>query len=261
MSTFPTMSSFVPIRIAPEVSLNTGAAGAGAAGSSMPRTHIVIYQEEASAQPQPQGIANQEIQTILMELRNRIAALEAQVQKPRTPFFHATLAPEPAGIEVLRKSEGSPSPSPVPTKTLFETLIATPPPMTLSAVADEEEVEVEEEQEQEEEEQEQEEEQEEVDDDAIALIPFQHEDTTYYRDDDNNIYQLDEDEDIDDTPIGIWSESLGKPLFKIEYKEKTYYKDGESNQVYEVNEDNELAENPYGIWSEEKNKVLRYSKA
>ncbi len=252
MSTFPIMLSPVPIRIAPEVSVNS-------ASGTMPRTHIVIYQEDGQAQAQSQ---TQDVQAILTELKNRVAALEAQLQnqKPRTPFFHATLAPEPTGIEVVRKTETVPVvTSPPNTKTLFETLISgPPPPMTLSALADEQEEEVKEEEEVEEEEEVQEEE---VDDDAIALIPFEYEHTTYYRDDEHNVYQIDEDEDIDDTPIGLWSESLGKPLFKIEYKEKTYYKDTESNQVYEVNEDNELAENAYGIWSEEKNKVLRYSKA
>lgn len=239
MSTFPIMSSVAPIRIAPELSVS----------GVLPRTHIVIYQEDSvnppvlQAQQSPQS---QDIQTLLTELKNRVAALEAQVQKPRTPFFHATLAPEPTGLEVVRKTELSPTtPN---TKTLFETLISSaPPPMTLNPAEEEEE--------------EEEEQKEEIDDDAIALIPFQHDDTTYYRDDENNIYQLDEDEDIDDVPIGIWSEALGKPLFKIEYKEKAYYKDTDTNQVYELSEDNELAENPYGIWNEEKNKVLRYSKA
>ncbi len=260
------MSSLVPIRIAPEFALTSSSAASAAAGagaSSMPRTHIVIYQEDSSQQ-QPQAQPNQDIQVILMELKNRVAALEAQVQsqKPRTPFFHSTLAPEPAGIEVIRRTDSNVvAPSSQNTKTLFETLISTPPPMTLSEPVETEVEEVEVEEVEEEEVDDMEEQEEEEEDDAIALIPFEFEDTTYYRDDDNNIYQLDEDEDIDDTPIGLWNEALGKPLFKIEYKDKTYYKDSETNQVYEATEDNQVAETAYGIWSEEKNKVLRYSKA
>jgi len=69
--------------------------------------------------------------------------------------------------------------------------------------------EVEEEQE-EQEEQEEEEEQEEGQ--ALELTEFEYKGVTYFRDPENQVYQVDTDGDLDDTPIGLWSEEKQKVL-------------------------------------------------
>ena len=76
---------------------------------------------------------------------------------------------------------------------------------------EEEEVEGEEEAEGEEEEAEGEEEEEE-EEDAVELDEFEYKGVTYFKDSENQVYQVDADGDLDDTPIGVWSEEKGKIL-------------------------------------------------
>jgi hypothetical protein len=73
----------------------------------------------------------------------------------------------------------------------------------------EEEQEEQEEQEQEEEQEEDEEEEE----SALKVEPFEYNNTTYYKDDENNVYQEDEDGNVDDTPIGRYLEAKKKVKF------------------------------------------------
>lgn len=70
---------------------------------------------------------------------------------------------------------------------------------------EEEEVEVEEEVEEEEVE-------EEAEDEALELEEFEYKGVTYYRDAELQVYQLDTDGDLDETPIGVWNESKQKVL-------------------------------------------------
>jgi len=70
----------------------------------------------------------------------------------------------------------------------------------------EEEVEVEEEVEEEEVEEEEEAEE------ALELDEFEYKGVTYFRDTENQVYQVGEDGDLDDSPIGIWSEEKQKVL-------------------------------------------------
>lgn len=58
----------------------------------------------------------------------------------------------------------------------------------------------------EEETEEEEEEQEEEEEEALELDGFTHNGTAYYRDPDNNVYTVNEDGEVDDTPIGRWLE-------------------------------------------------------
>jgi hypothetical protein len=72
------------------------------------------------------------------------------------------------------------------------------------------EVEEQEVEEQEQEEQEQEEAEEE--EQALELTEFEYKGVTYFRDPENQVYQVDTDGDLDDTPIGLWSEEKQKVL-------------------------------------------------
>jgi hypothetical protein len=85
------------------------------------------------------------------------------------------------------------------------------------------EVEVEEEQQEEVEEAQQEEEQQEVDagaeEDAQEeeaeqeeLTEFEFKGVTYWRDSENQVYKVDDDGDLDDTPFGLWSSEKNKIL-------------------------------------------------
>jgi hypothetical protein len=76
-------------------------------------------------------------------------------------------------------------------------------------VAEEEEVAPEEEEEVAEEEEEQEDAEEE---EALELEEFEYKGVTYYRDAELQVYQLDTDGDLDETPIGVWNESKQKVL-------------------------------------------------
>ena len=47
---------------------------------------------------------------------------------------------------------------------------------------------------------------------ALELDEFEYKGVTYYRDSENQVYQVDVDGDLDDTPIGVWSVEKGKIL-------------------------------------------------
>ena len=82
-------------------------------------------------------------------------------------------------------------------------------------VEEEEEVEVEVEEEAEEEAEEAEEEAEEAEEEAeeaLELEGFEYKGVNYFRDTENQVYQVDADGDLDDSPIGIWSEEKQKVL-------------------------------------------------
>ena len=47
---------------------------------------------------------------------------------------------------------------------------------------------------------------------ALELTEFEYKGVTYFRDPENQVYQVDSDGDLDDTPIGLWSEEKQKVL-------------------------------------------------
>ena len=47
---------------------------------------------------------------------------------------------------------------------------------------------------------------------ALELTEFEYKGVTYFRDPENQVYQVDTDGDLDDTPIGLWSEEKQKVL-------------------------------------------------
>ena len=68
------------------------------------------------------------------------------------------------------------------------------------------------EEEEEEEEEEVEEEEEEVEEETQELDEFEYKGVTYFKDSENQVYQVGADGDLDDTPIGVWSEEKSKIL-------------------------------------------------
>ena len=58
---------------------------------------------------------------------------------------------------------------------------------------------------------EEEEDQEEEDEQGVEVEPFEYKGSTYYRDQEKNVYMADENGDIDtENPIGVWSEVKGR---------------------------------------------------
>jgi hypothetical protein len=56
------------------------------------------------------------------------------------------------------------------------------------------------------------EEEQEEEEEALELEEFEYKGVTYFRDSENQVYQVDVDGDLDDTPIGVWSVEKGKVL-------------------------------------------------
>lgn len=164
-----------------------------------------------------------------------ITEVEEVEEVKTTPFFSASVDPEPTGLHVRRLSDMGAELTDHSKTTLKAIINGLVPPANASRVnivqdsmeegteaeadeveaeaetdevepdeAEEEaEAEVEEEAEAEEEEQEQE---------AEELCEFEYKGVTYYRDSENLVYKLDDDGDLDDTPIGIWNEEKQKIL-------------------------------------------------
>jgi hypothetical protein len=216
--------------------------------SDMP-THIVIYREGDAPKSSDMNMKNMQkmqnkvddLMTLVEKLSKRILHLELaaevnsriETEMKTTPFFGSSIVPEPTGLHVRRLSDVCDD-----SKTTFRAIIngLTPPPnvqasttknVSIASHVEEihEEVNEEEEQEVQEEEQEQEEVEEaeaeedvedaDADADADAAVEFEefeYKGTTYYKDPENLVYKLDDDGDLDDSPIGIWSEEKKKVL-------------------------------------------------
>lgn len=170
-------------------------------------THIVVYHQDppvvTSDSNELAEIRNQihDLAKDMNALTNRIMKIELCQPLPRkSPFFAPAVAPEPSGLEVRRLSEAMPVDT-ADSKTAFEKLVKNIPiPVKAKPViaekVEEEEVEVEEEEVEEEE--------------AMELEEFEYKGLTYYRDGENQVYQKDDDDDLDDTPIGVWNEDKKK---------------------------------------------------
>jgi uncharacterized membrane protein YdbT with pleckstrin-like domain len=52
----------------------------------------------------------------------------------------------------------------------------------------------------------------EEDEEALELEEFEYKGVTYYKDTENQVYQIGEDGDLDDTAIGVWNEEKQKVL-------------------------------------------------
>jgi len=199
--------------------------------SDMP-THIVIYREGADPKSSDLNMQKKvdDLMTLVEKLSKRILHLELaaevnsriETEMKTTPFFGSSIVPEPTGLHVRRLSDVCDD-----SKTTFRAIIngLTPPPnvqasttknVSIASHVEEihEEVNEEEEegQEQVEAEEVQEEEEEADAEAAVELEEFEYKGTTYYKDSENLVYQLDDDGDLDDTAIGIWNQEKKKVL-------------------------------------------------
>jgi hypothetical protein len=189
------------------------------------QTHIVIYHEnkanstDNSADLSSLGEMKMQMVRLIDEV-SRLSQKVSQMEKKSTPFFNAEVAPAPFGLDVWRMSDMTealpcePEEAVIPAKSMLQVLI-NKLPATAEAEAEEaeeaaeEEAEEEAEAEAEEAEEEQEEEAEE-EDEALELEEFEFKGVTYYKDPEGQVYQKDDDGDLDDTPIGIWNEAKQK---------------------------------------------------
>jgi hypothetical protein len=62
------------------------------------------------------------------------------------------------------------------------------------------------------EEDQEEEEEEEEQEEAVEYEEIEYKGVTYYKDSENQVYVLDADGDLDDTPVGVWNEEKKKVL-------------------------------------------------
>jgi hypothetical protein len=150
-------------------------------------------------------------------------AAKAIEETKTTPFFGASVAPEPTGLHVRRMSDicaEVKDDSKSTFKAIIHGLVPPPNATNIKMVKISPEIEEQEEQEEaqaEEEEEaeaqaEEEEEEEEAEAEAEALQEFEYKGNTYYRDSENLVYKLDDDGDLDDTPFGVWNEEKQKIL-------------------------------------------------
>ena len=168
-------------------------------------THIVVYHQDPPVVTSDSSNEFAEIRNQIHDLAKDMNALTSRIMKielcqplPRkSPFFAPAVAPEPSGLEVRRLSEAMPVDT-ADSKTAFEKLVKNIP-LPVKAEA---EVEAEAEEEVEEEE--------EAEEEAMELEEFEYKGVTYYRDGENQVYQKDDDGDLDDTPIGVWNEDKKK---------------------------------------------------
>lgn len=208
-------------------------------------THIVIYQGPLAQGPLVKDTNDNMISELktqvfnltrhVEELSKKILHLELGLPKA-SPFFSANVAPEPEGLEVRRLSEIPrvvetsnsslvfkavvsklpAAPAPAPSSSVLPTpSVPVPPAPTQMEVDDEIEVdetdevdEVDEVDETEEVDEEEEEEEEE----ALELEEFEYKGVTYFKDSENQVYEKDDDGDLNDTPVGVWNEEKKKVL-------------------------------------------------
>jgi len=181
------------------------------------QTHIVIYHEnkanstDNSADLSSLGEIKMQMVRLIDEV-SRLSQKVSQMEKKSTPFFNAEVAPAPFGLDVWRMSDMTealpcePEEAVIPAKSMLQVLINKLPATAEASVSGEQEEEAEEAAEEEE----QEEAAEEEEDEALELEEFEFKGVTYYKDPEGQVYQKDDDGDLDDTPIGIWNEAKQK---------------------------------------------------
>ena len=223
-------SSPLPLKMSVKsVSLNDVVVGDSA-------THIVIYRDDGSYVKGNVEAVNysrlkdkvDDLMTLVEALSKRILRMElasasasasddssasnvaVKTKLPMSPYFGANIAPEPTGLKVRRLSDLCDD-----SKTMFKDIVNSLVPATkivniypmppIDLVEDVEEVEEVEDVEEDEEEEEEEEE-------VVEMQEFEYKGVTYYKDSENLVYKIDDDGDLDDTAIGVWSEEKKKVL-------------------------------------------------
>lgn len=178
-------------------------------------THIIVYNGDdsvVSEMKKQMEFMNAQITSLLA----KVTALESNPVKylaRPSPFFGSSVAPELAGMEVQRLS---PQVDPKETfKEVVETMrIIHHPvndtPFQRSSSEAEAEDEAEPDLDDEAEVEAEEEAEAEAEEEAVSLEEFTYKGETYYKDSENSVYQVDQDGDVDDTPIGMWNEQKQK---------------------------------------------------
>jgi len=198
-------------------------------------THIIIYQESAT----PASVASQAyegndlsgLKTQLFNLSRQVEELSKKILhlelgiapsekavRP-SPFFGANVAPEPEGLQVRRLSDIHVETS--NSKLVFQNVVSSLPPLSSSDMeVDDVDADADADQEEEEDEEEAEdadadadaEEEGQEEDEALELEEFEYKGVTYFKDSENQVYEKDADDDLNDTPIGIWNDEKKKVL-------------------------------------------------
>jgi hypothetical protein len=160
-----------------------------------------------SAQPSQNVMENSLLEERITALEENLASAFADIERIKETYFKPISAIHTQGVESV------PMPSPIlPLVTHTVDMLLTGD----EKVVDEEPVVevVEDEQEQEEEEEqeeviEEEEQQEEEEEEELSLEEFEYKGKTYYKDAENQVYQMDEEGDISD-PIGVWNQTKNR---------------------------------------------------
>ena len=185
-------------------------------------THIVIYQgsdvNDNNISELKQQVFNltQQVEAMSKKLLHFELGINQPTVKP-SPFFSANVAPEPEGLEVHRLSEIPRVVQTSNSSVVFQAVVSKlPSELKPAPVHEMEEVDVSELEEDEEVEEEAEEveeaEEEEEEAEALELEEFEYKGVTYFKDSENQVYEKDDDGDLNDTPIGVWNEEKKKLL-------------------------------------------------
>lgn len=153
----------------------------------------VLHKKQESELAELLRIQGYKIDALSLQL-NRVVEQLSQMKNPPSlmPSAMATMmtvaTPAPVAVNTIKNVMVSPPA--VPTKPVA---ILLPEPEVVEEEVDDAEAEVEEEEEVDEEE-------------AVELEEFTYKNKTYYKDAENQVYQLGSDGELDDTLIGIWNE-------------------------------------------------------
>jgi hypothetical protein len=170
-------------------------------------THVVVWTDSTN------------VSDLVQTLTERVACLEEVVSK----LVNTGLL---SGIEMRRREDSISLVQESDSKDIFKELIEKHVPVEVAAEGtkdeaegteadveeaaaegtDVEDVEVDANQDEEDEDEDEDE------DAALELEEFEYKGVTYYKDTDNQVYQVGEDGDLDDTAIGVWNEEKQKVL-------------------------------------------------
>ena len=157
----------------------------------------VLHKKQESELAELVRVQGYKIDALSIQL-TRMAEQLAQMKTP------PSLLPS-AMATMMTASAPAPAPAPSAAKvagTTLKNVMISPPVVAKPVLLPEPEV-VEEEVDDAEVEEEAEEE---VEEEAVELEEFTYKNKTYYKDGENQVYQVDSDGELDDTPIGIWNE-------------------------------------------------------
>ena len=157
----------------------------------------VLHKKQESELAELVRVQGYKIDALSLQL-NRVVEQLSQMKTPASllPSAMSTMmvasAPAPVAATPTVTKNVMVSPPVVAAKPVVPVLL--PEPEVVEEEVDDAEAEVEEEEAEEEEEE------------AVELEEFTYKNKTYYKDGENQVYQIGGDGELDDTPIGIWNE-------------------------------------------------------